>query len=90
MSHGDWMFLYDDHEETKTRFVSFMGEKSRFDLVIMKTGRFYGKSIVLNIQTNRLAILGHKDLQEEGYLEEAFQIDEKDADELREFLFASI
>lgn len=84
------MFLYDDHEETKTRFVSFMGEKSRFDLVIMKTGRFYGKSIVLNIQTNRLAILGHKDLQEEGYLEEAFQIDEKDADELREFLFASI
>jgi len=90
MSHGDWMFLYDDYEKTNTRFVSFMGKHSRYDLVIMKTGRFYGKSVVLNIQTNRLAILGHKDLQEEGYLEEAFQINEAEADELREFLFASI
>lgn len=87
---NDWMFLYDQTEETKTRFVSFMGEHSRYDLVIMKTGRFYGKSVVMNIQSNRLAILGHKDLQEEGYLEEAFQISEKEANELREFLYVSI
>lgn len=90
MSQGDWMFLYDDREETKTRFVSFMGELSRYDLIIMKTGRFYGKSVVLNIQSNRLAILGQKDLQEPGYLEEAFQMNEAEAEELREFLYVSI
>lgn len=83
-------FLYDDIEETKTRFVSFMGENQRFDLAITQTGRHYGKSLVLDMQGNRFAIIGQDDLNEEGYLEYAFQLSEEDAEELRSFLMEMI
>ncbi|MBS4213357.1 MULTISPECIES: DUF3055 domain-containing protein [Neobacillus] len=79
-------FLYDDTENTKTRFVSFVGENQRYDLAIVKTDRHYGKSLVMNMQGNRFAIIGHDDLEEEGYLEYAFNINEAEAEELKSFL----
>lgn len=79
-------FLYDETEETKTRYVSFVGDNQRFDLAIMQTGRYYGKSIVMDIQGSRFAILGQDDLAEEGYLEFAYNLSEEDAEELRSFL----
>ncbi|MGC5328215.1 DUF3055 domain-containing protein [Brevibacillus sp. SYSU BS000544] len=80
------LFLYDDTEDTRTRFVSFIGETSRFDLAITTTGRFYGKRLVVNIQNGRSAIVGDDDLREEGYIQYAFQLSEKEADELTSFL----
>ncbi|MBA4536002.1 DUF3055 domain-containing protein [Bacillus aquiflavi] len=79
-------FLYDDTENTKTRFVSFVGDNQRFDLAIVQSNRYYGKSLVLDIQGNRFAIIGQDDLAEEGYLEYAFQLSEADASELKDFL----
>lgn len=79
-------FLYDELEETETRFVSFMGENERFDLGILKTNRFYGKSLVFDMQGNHFAIIGTDDLQSPGYLENAFQLNEENAAELRDFL----
>jgi hypothetical protein len=79
-------FLYDDKEDTQTRFVSFMGKVSRFDLAITTTNRFYGKKLVFNIQSGITAIVGHDDLDQEGYLEYAFKINEEEAEELLEFL----
>jgi hypothetical protein len=79
-------FLYDDTEDTKTRFVSFVGEHQRYDLAITRTDRHYGKYLVLNMQGNRFAIIGPDDLEEDGYLEYAFGLDEADAEELRSFL----
>jgi hypothetical protein len=83
-------FLYDDVEETKTRFVSFMGENQRFDLAIIQSSRYYGKQLVLDIQGSRFAIIGPDDLKEEGYLEYAFKLSEEDADELRSFLYEMV
>ncbi|RFU63789.1 DUF3055 domain-containing protein [Peribacillus glennii] len=80
-------FLYNDLIDSKTRFVSFMGEQSRFDLAIIATDRFYGKKLVLDMQSNRFAIIGHDDLEEEGYIEHAFQLEEEEATELRSFLY---
>lgn len=79
-------YLYDDTEQTKTRFVSFMGENQRFDLVVIKTDRHYGKSLILDIQGGRFAIIGQDDLEEPGYIEHAFNMNEEDAYELKEFL----
>lgn len=79
-------FLYDDKEQSTTRFVSFVGTHQRFDLAIIQTGRHYGKHLVLDMQGSRFAIIGQDDLQEEGYLEFAFQLNEEDAEELRSFL----
>ncbi|MBM7648549.1 hypothetical protein JOC78_001495 [Bacillus ectoiniformans] len=83
-------FLYDDTEDTKTRFVSFMGEHHRYDLAITHTDRHYGKKLVLNIQGSRFAIIGRDDLDEPGYLEHAFQLNEEEASELRDFLYEVI
>jgi hypothetical protein len=79
-------FLYDETEETSTRFVSFMGAATRFDLAITTTNRFYGKKLVINIQNGRSAIIGDDDLKEEGYLEYAFHLSAEEAEELRTFL----
>jgi hypothetical protein len=82
----EMFFLYDDTEKTETRFVSFMGRNTRFDLAIVKTSRHYGKSLVLNMLGSQFAIIGQDDLEEEGYLEHAFSLTEEDAMELRDFL----
>lgn len=79
-------FLYDDVENTKTRFVSFTGKKIRYDLAIMQSTRFYGKVLVLDMQFSRFAIIGPDDLEEPGYLEFAFNKTEEEAADLREYL----
>lgn len=85
---SEFDFLSDSTEQTTTRFVTFIGEASlnRFDLAITMTNRFYGKLLVTDLQTCRSAIIGPDDLEEEGYLEHAFQLDEEKAQELNRFL----
>jgi hypothetical protein len=87
---NDRFYLYDDTVETKTRFVSFLGERQRFDLAIIQTDRFYGKYLVLDLQSNRFAIIGQDDLEEPGYLEHAYRLSEEDANDLRAFLYECI
>lgn len=82
----DFMYLYDDNIETRTRFVGFMGNTIRFDIAILHTDRFYGKIMVLDLQSNKFAIIGHDDLKEPGYLEFAFGLNEEAAEELKTFL----
>lgn len=84
------LFLYDENENTTTRFVSFMGENTRHDLIITITEKFYGKKIVVNLQTNRAALVGQDDLKEEGYIEYAFGVTTEEAEELSEFLFSIV
>ncbi len=79
-------FLYDDVEDTKTRFVSFTGKRLRYDLAIMQSSRFFGKVLVLDMQFGRFAIIGPDDLDEPGYLESIFNKTDEEAEDLREYL----
>ncbi|KOS63904.1 MULTISPECIES: DUF3055 domain-containing protein [unclassified Lysinibacillus] len=79
-------FLYDDVEDTKTRFVSFAGNKLRYDLAILQSGRFFGKVLVMDIQFGRFAIIGPDDVEEPGYLEHVYNRTEEETVELREYL----
>lgn len=79
------MFLYDDTEKANIRFVSFVGE-NRHDLALIQTDRHYGKTIVLNTQSNKFGIIGRDDLDEEGYIAHVFGISDDDAEEIIEFL----
>lgn len=63
-----------------------MGENQRYDLAITQTARYYGKSLVLDLQGSRFAIVGRDDLDEPGYVESVFKLTEEEADELRDFL----
>ncbi|QSB10768.1 DUF3055 domain-containing protein [Lysinibacillus sp. FSL K6-0075] len=79
-------FLYDDVEDTKTRFVSFAGQKLRYDLAILQSGRFFGKVLVMDIQFGRFAIIGPDDVEEPGYLEHVYNRTEEETIELRDYL----
>lgn len=79
-------FLYDDVEDTKTRFVSFAGKTQRYDLAILQSGRFFGKVLVLDIQFGRFAIIGADDVEEPGYLEQVYNRTETETEDLREYL----
>ncbi|GGF85122.1 DUF3055 domain-containing protein [Paenibacillus aceti] len=85
---NDLDFLSDSTESTSTRFVTFIGHSlKRFDLAVTTTNRFYGKKLVADLQNGRTAILGTDDLEEEGYLERLFTLDEQEGEELRTFLY---
>jgi len=83
----DYDFMSDSTEQTSTRFVTFItpGLK-RFDLAVTTTNRFYGKKLVTDLQSGKTAIIGQDDLEEEGYLEHTFKLDEEEASELGGFL----
>ena len=87
---SDYDFLYDHQEETTTRFVCFVGNAlHRFDLAIMTTTRYYGKKLVIDLQSGRSAVIGPDDLAEEGYLEYVFKLMRNKPLELNEFLSAN-
>ncbi|EGQ2782285.1 DUF3055 domain-containing protein [Staphylococcus pseudintermedius] len=80
------MFLYDDMEPSQIRFVGFVGEHSRYDLVLIQTDRHYGKTLVLNTQTNKFGIIGTDDLEEEGYIAYILGVSEEEGDEIAAYL----
>ncbi|REH91116.1 DUF3055 domain-containing protein [Staphylococcus felis] len=80
------MFLYDDIEPSQIRFVGFVGEHSRYDLVLIQTDRHYGKTLVLNTQTNKFGIIGTDDLEEGGYIAYILGVSDEEADEITEYL----
>ncbi|HGH0783639.1 TPA: DUF3055 domain-containing protein [Staphylococcus pseudintermedius] len=84
------MFLYDDIEPSQIRFVGFVGEHSRYDLVLIQTDRHYGKTLVLNTQTNKFGIIGTDDLEEEGYIAYILGVSEEEGDEIRAYLYEVI
>jgi hypothetical protein len=85
---SEFDLLYDSQEDTRTRFVCFIGDTSmhRFDLAITSTNRFYGKKLVTDLQSGRTAVIGPDDLDEEGYLEHVYKVTEEEASELANFL----
>lgn len=86
--NGELDFLYDTTEQTSTRFVSFIGPSMRrFDLALTQSGRFYGKTLVTDLQTGRTAILAGDDLEQEGYLERIYSLTDEEAAELADFLY---
>ena len=86
--HKELDFLSDSTEDTSTRFVTFIGHSlRRFDLAVTTTNRFYGKKLVTDLQNGKTAILGTDDLEEEGYLEHVYGLNEEEGTELRTFLY---
>jgi hypothetical protein len=84
-------YMYDETEQTKTRFVGFLGNHGRYDLAILTTNHFYGKKLVTLLTNNRSAILNHEDCENIAYLQQVFQLhSEEEAEELSGFLTINI
>lgn len=79
-------YLYDDNETPNARYIGFAGDYGRYDLAIIQTSKFFGKSLVLNMQNNTFAIVGTDDLEELDYIENALVFSNDQANEVKEFL----
>ncbi len=66
--------LYDEQEHVKTRFVGFTTEDVRYDFGIVHTTMFFGKPLVICMQTGRSALLDSSDLHDLDHLCRAFKL----------------
>lgn len=78
--------LYDEIEDVKVRFVGFTTDQARYDFGIVFTNLFFGKPLVVCMQTGRSTLLDPKDLEDKAYLQKVFKMDTyHQAEDLSEF-----
>lgn len=78
--------LYDEQENVKVRFVGFTTEHTRYDFGIVYTNMFFGKPLVICMQTGRSTLLESKDAEDLDHLQKVFQIkDPQQASDLADF-----
>ena len=78
--------LYDEDENVKVRFVGFTTERTRYDFGIIFTNLFFGKPLVVCMQTGRSTLLDPSDLSDKEYLQIIFKMNDlQEAADLAEF-----
>ncbi|BBI34594.1 DUF3055 domain-containing protein [Cohnella abietis] len=78
--------LYDVIESSNVNFVGCISEESRFDFAIVYTSHFFGKPLVICMQTGRSLPLSADDLGDTDLLSSRFLVTEEAAIELRSLL----
>lgn len=79
--------LYDLTESAQVRFIGVVSDKSRYDFGVVYTSRFFGKPLVVCMQTGQSALLGSEDAHTPGTLRRIFRLaDEQEAAELSKVL----
>ncbi|GED70556.1 hypothetical protein BRE01_42580 [Brevibacillus reuszeri] len=84
MEHYD--HLYDVSENANVRFLGFVSEGTRHDFGIVFTHKFYGKPLVICMQTGQSTLLSSEDAINPGYLKKIFRLNsESEAEALASF-----
>jgi hypothetical protein len=78
--------LYDVIESSNVNFVGCVSEESRFDFAIVYTSHFFGKPLVVCMQTGRSAPMCADDLKDLDVLRSRFLVDDQAAREIRTLL----
>jgi hypothetical protein len=83
--------LYDESEKAKIRFVGFVSEHGRYDFGIVYTNMFFGKPLVICMQTGRSSLLSVEDAENLDYLQKIFNLSsEEEAEEISIFLKSNL
>lgn len=69
--------LYDENENVKVRFIGFTTDDVRYDFGIVYTNMFFGKPLVVCMQTGRSALLCADDGCNPEHLQQVFQLKNK-------------
>ena len=78
--------LYDVIESSNVNFVGCISEESRFDFAIVYTSHFFGKPLVVCMQTGRSSPLSADDLGDTEILRTRFLVSAEAAEELGSLL----
>jgi hypothetical protein len=81
--------LYDESEKAKVRFVGFISEHGRYDFGIVYTHMFFGKPLVVCMQTGRSSLLSLEDAENLEYLQKIFGLRSKEEAEEISIFFKS-
>lgn len=78
--------LYDEVEQSQVRYIGFTSETNRYDFGIVYTNMFFGKTLVVDMQTGRSALLCENDVDNVEYLQKLYNIDDyQEAEGLADF-----
>ncbi len=67
--------LYDLTEQSQVNFVGYISEMTRYDFAIIYTEHFFGKSLVVCMQSGKSALLCNNDIHDLEYLQRVFNVD---------------
>ena len=66
--------LYDEVENATVRFVGFTSNESRYDFGIIYTNQFFGKPLVVCMQTGKSSLMSFEDAHNLEHLQKVFNI----------------
>jgi len=66
--------LYEVTETAKVRFLGFVTDRTRHDFGIVYTHKFYGKPLVICMQTGQSTLLSSEDADNPSYLQKVFRL----------------
>ncbi|PTM59301.1 DUF3055 domain-containing protein [Desmospora activa] len=66
--------LYDESEQANVRFVGFVSNHGRYDFGIVYTRMFFGKPLVVCMQTGRSSLLSQDDVENLEYLQHHYRL----------------
>lgn len=66
--------LYDVTETAQVRFLGFVTDGTRHDFGIVFTHRFYGKPLVVCMQSGQSTLISSEDAINPGYLQKVFRL----------------
>ncbi|MDQ0339129.1 hypothetical protein J2S00_001915 [Caldalkalibacillus uzonensis] len=66
--------LYDVSENANVRFVGFASDRARYDFGLVFTNQFFGKPLVICMQTGRSTLLSADEAENVEYLQRTFNI----------------
>lgn len=66
--------LYDEQENVKVQFIGFTTESARYDFGIVYTNMFFGKPLVICMQTGRSTLMCSEEAEMVDHVMKAFQI----------------
>lgn len=77
----------ESYEESRSRFVTLVTDNSQYDLMINYSSHFYGKALILLLQSNRFGIFDIHDVREYTTLGQRLGIhNEEDAQIVSDYL----
>jgi len=79
--------LYDIAETSSVHFCGYVSDHHRYDLAIIYTDQFFGKPLVVCMQSGKTAVISLEDAGNIDYLQHTFQLSDRGhAEEMAEFL----
>lgn len=82
--------LYDEVENAHVRFIGFTMEHTRYDFGILFTRKFFGKPLVICMQTGRATTLCADEAANVDYIQQHFAIQHREDAEFLSHFFQQI